>query len=101
MERELNIDYITEAVSEYLSVPIDLLKGATRKRNIVVARQVAMYFSRMYTNSNLKSIGNSFGGRDHSTVLHALEAVENSIKTDRQLASCVDELRRRFGKRSS
>ncbi|MEM7109963.1 MAG: chromosomal replication initiator protein DnaA, partial [Bacteroidota bacterium] len=72
IETEVGIDYIQKTVAEYFKVEVDSLKDKIRKKEIVIARQVAMYFSKEYTNHSLKSIGYHFGGRDHSTVIHAV-----------------------------
>ncbi len=58
------------------------MKGKVKKREIVIPRQVAMYFCKRYTQLTLALIGENFGGRDHSTVIHALESVEDMMKTD-------------------
>ena len=60
----------------------DEMKDKIRKKEIVIARQVAMYFSKGFTNHSLKSIGNHFGGRDHSTVIHAVQSVNDMMDTD-------------------
>jgi chromosomal replication initiator protein len=92
VEAEINIDYIQKFVSEYFSVTIDQMKDKTRKREIVIARQVAMYFAKEYTNMSLKSIGTHFGGRDHSTVIHALTSVSDLMDTDKKFRATMQEL---------
>ncbi len=89
---EVNIDYIQKYVSNYFDVSIELLKAKTRKREIVVARQVAMYLAKKHTNMSLKSIGYHFGGRDHSTVIHAISTVEDIMETDVKFKSQMDEI---------
>ena len=68
------------------------MKDKTRKREIVIARQVAMYFAKEYTNMSLKSIGNHFGGRDHSTVIHALTSVSDLMDTDKKFRATMQDL---------
>jgi len=92
VETEVNIDYIQKFVSEYFAVTIDQMKDKTRKREIVIARQVAMYFAKEYTNMSLKSIGNHFGGRDHSTVIHALTSVSDLMDTDKKFRATMQDL---------
>ena len=79
-------------VSEFFKVDLDSLKGKVKKREIVIPRQVAMYFCKRYTQLTLALIGENFGGRDHSTVIHALESVEDMMKTDSNFKSSVEEL---------
>lgn len=96
IESEVNIDYIQKFVSDYFHVSIELLKDKTRKREIVVARQVSMYFAKEYTNMSLKSIGANFGNRDHSTVIHAITSVNDMMDTDRKFKATMEELIKKF-----
>ncbi len=96
IESEVGIDYIQKTVSEYFNVSSDDLKAKTRKKEIVIARQLAMYFSKDYTNHSLKSIGSHFGGRDHSTVIHALQSVSDMLDTDARFRSSFSELKKKF-----
>ncbi len=90
--REITIDYIQQAVCKYFGLPIDKLKSKSRKRETVQARQLAMYFSKLYTKSSLAAIGNKCGNKDHATVLHACKTVKNLIDTDKSFKQYVDEL---------
>ncbi|MEQ8240702.1 MAG: chromosomal replication initiator protein DnaA [Cyclobacteriaceae bacterium] len=101
IDSEVGIDYIQKTVSEYFSVNQDDLKAKTRKKEIVIARQVAMYFSKDYTNHSLKSIGNHFGGRDHSTVIHAVQSVNDMIDTNAKFRFSIDELKKKLKMRSA
>lgn len=101
IDSEVGIDYIQKTVSDYFHVEQDDLKAKTRKKEIVIARQVAMYFSKDYTNHSLKSIGYHFGGRDHSTVIHALQSVDNMIDTDAKFRYSVDELKKKLKMRTA
>jgi chromosomal replication initiator protein len=96
IETEVDIDFIQKAVSEYFAVPQDALKDKTRKKEIVVARQVAMYFAKEYTNFSLKAIGQYFGGRDHSTVIHAIQSVNELIETNKKFKTSIDELKKKL-----
>lgn len=100
IETEVGIDFIQKSVSEYYGIHTDELKAKTRKKEIVIARQVAMYFSKEFTNHSLKSIGYHFGGRDHSTVIHAVQTVNDMIETDSGFRNSVNELKKKFKMRS-
>lgn len=96
IDSEVGIDYIQKTVSEFFKVSIDQLKDKTRKKEIVMARQLAMFFSKEYTNLSLKSIGYHFGGRDHSTVIHAVQTVNDLYDTDNNFKKSLDELRKKL-----
>lgn len=100
IDSEVGIDYIQKTVSDYFKVETESLKAKTRKKEIVIARQVAMYFSKDYTNHSLKSIGYHFGGRDHSTVIHAVQSVNDMIDTNAKFRLSVDELRKKLKMKS-
>ncbi len=100
IDSEVGIDYIQKTVSDYFKVEQDDLKAKTRKKEIVIARQVAMYFSKDYTNHSLKSIGYHFGGRDHSTVIHAVQSVNDMLDTDAKFRFSVDELKKKLKMRN-
>lgn len=97
-DRKLNlgIDDITKIVCEYLNVPENKVRDKTRKKEIVLARQLSMYFAKEYTKASLKTIGLHFGGRDHSTVIHACSSIEAEIKDDIQLAELVSKLKNKI-----
>ncbi len=96
IDSEVGVDYIQKTVSEFFKVTIDQLKDKTRKKEIVMARQLAMYFSKEYTNLSLKTIGYHFGGRDHSTVIHAVQTVNDLYDTDNTFKRSVDELKKKL-----
>jgi len=100
IDSEVGIDYIQKTVSEYFHVTQEDLKAKTRKKEIVIARQVAMYFSKDYTNHSLKSIGYHFGGRDHSTVIHSVQSVNDMIDTNAKFRFSVDELKKKLKMRA-
>lgn len=91
-KRELTIDYISKVVSDYFCIPVDSLFVKTRKREIVQARQIAMYFSKNLTQSSLASIGSQIGGKDHATVLHACRTVTNLKEIDKNFRLSIDEI---------
>ncbi len=94
--REISIDYIQKVVSDYFNIPIDMINSKTRKREIVQARQIAMYFSKKFTKSSLATIGIHCGNKDHATVLHACRTVNNLIDTDKQFRVYVDEIEKKI-----
>lgn len=96
VSREISIDMIQKMVCDYFSVTTDMLKDKTRKREIVQARQLSMFFSKEFTDQSLKNIGTHFGGRDHSTVIHSCRAVKDLIDTDDEFKDSVDEIRRQI-----
>ncbi|MBS9524934.1 chromosomal replication initiator protein DnaA [Litoribacter ruber] len=100
IETEVGIDFIQKTVSDYYGIKLEDLKAKTRKKEIVTARQVAMYFSKEFTNHSLKSIGYHFGGRDHSTVIHAVQTVNDLMETDTAFRNAVNDQRKKFKMRS-
>jgi chromosomal replication initiator protein len=92
IQTDVSVDFIQKTVSEYFKVELEALKGKLKKREFVIPRQVAMYFCKRYTQLTLALIGENFGGRDHSTVIHALESVEDMMKTDMNFRVTVEEL---------
>nr|PZN58139.1 MAG: chromosomal replication initiator protein DnaA [Bacteroidota bacterium] len=92
IQTDVSVDFIQKTVSEYFKVELEALKGKLKKREFVIPRQVAMYFCKRYTQLTLALIGENFGGRDHSTVIHALESVEDMMKTDMNFRATVEEL---------
>jgi chromosomal replication initiator protein len=95
-KREVSIDYIQKVVCNYFDVPVDSLQSKTRKREIVQARQVAMYFSKNLTKSSLATIGSQIGGKDHATVLHACKTVNNLVETDKQFKGQIEEIEKKL-----
>lgn len=95
-KREVSIDYIQKVVSDYFQMDIGTLQSKTRKRHIVQARQLAMFFAKKYTKASLASIGSQIGHRDHATVLHACKTVDNLSFTDKQFRKYVEDLSKKF-----
>lgn len=94
--REVSIDYIQKVVCDYFDLPIELMKSKTRKREVVQARQIAMYFAKNMTKSSLATIGLHCGGKDHATVLHACRTVNNLMDTDKRFKNYIDELNKKI-----
>jgi len=94
--REVSIDYIQKVVCDYFNLPIELLKSKTRKREVVQARQIAMYFAKQMTKASLASIGAHCGGKDHATVLHACKTVNNLMETDKRFKGYISDLEKKI-----
>ncbi len=90
--REITIEYIQKVICDYFNIPHDKLNSKTRKREIVQARQLSMYFAKSFTKSSLAAIGSKCGNKDHATVLHACKTVKNLTDTDKNFRKYVDEL---------
>ena len=95
-QREITIDYIQKVVCDHLDLPVESIQQTSRKREIVQARQLAMYFSKKITKSSLSVIGLQCGNKDHATVLHACKTIENLRQTDRNIRAMVDELEKKL-----
>lgn len=91
--RGLQISKILEVVANYFQTSVPDLKGKKRVRQIVIPRQIAMYLSRELTDASLPKIGQEFGGKDHTTVMHACDKIARQIKTDTEIKSAVSDLR--------
>jgi chromosomal replication initiator protein len=92
----VTIEAIQRTVCEYFSIPEDLVRAKTRKQEVVNARQIAMFLAKDLTNCSLKTIGLHFGGRDHSTVIHAYQSVEDQMKLDSKYQANVQQIKRRL-----
>src|SRR6188768_2473288 len=101
IQSDVSVDFIQKTVAEYFKCDLDAMKGKVKKREIVIPRQVAMYFCKRFTQLTLALIGENFGGRDHSTVIHALESVEDMMKTDPNFKNTVDDLGKKLKMRVS
>ena len=91
---EISVGRIQEVVCNYFGISEDILLSKTRKREIVQARQIAMYLSRSLTSTSLSSIGAQIGGKDHATVLHACNTVGDLMDTDRSFRGYVHDIER-------
>lgn len=88
-----NTSIIEQIVSKYFNIPISLLQKKTRKREIVQARQMEMFFALNYTNLSLAKIGLRYGKKDHATVYHAKKTIENLYDTNKEIKKIIDELK--------
>ncbi|MGL4453464.1 MAG: chromosomal replication initiator protein DnaA [Sarcina sp.] len=94
---DITVDTIQEAVANYFNLRVDDLKSQRRTRAISYPRQIAMYLSRKLTDMSLPKIGEEFGGRDHTTVIHAYEKISESYKTDEVLQNIINDITNKFG----
>ena len=92
--KAITINYINAIVCKYYNIPIEVLYMKTRKREIVQARQIAMFFAKNLTKDSLQTIGDGIGNKDHATVLHASKTINNLIDTNRQFKLQVEEIER-------
>lgn len=93
--KEITIEAIQKMVCEYFDVSYDKLLQKTRKREIVQARQITMYLAKTFTKNSLKTIGEHFGGRDHTTVIHSCQTVKDLMDTDSLFKESVMELQQK------
>jgi chromosomal replication initiator protein len=94
--KQLTLEVIEKAVCAYLSITSNDLKGKSKKKEIAVGRQIAMYLGKIMTDSSLKTIGLHFGGRDHSTVIHALNTIDKKIESSSEERKKIEELKKRI-----
>lgn len=94
--RNLTVEEIQKEVCAYYKIPEDMMRAKTRKKEVALARQIAMYLAKKLTKHSLKTIGLHFGGRDHTTVIHAIEAVEHLLIADMQIKADLDVLRNKL-----
>lgn len=90
--KKISIENIKNVVANHYKLDIELLNSSSRKREIVMARQISMYLAREYTKHSYESIGSYFGGKDHSTVMYSIKNVKNLLDVDRQFSEVVNNL---------
>ncbi|MDO4974952.1 MAG: chromosomal replication initiator protein DnaA [Alphaproteobacteria bacterium] len=91
-EKYITIDFIQRKVCEFYNIKLSDLNAAKRQKTIATARQVAMYLCKQLTTKSLPDIGQSFGGRDHSTVIHAVKKIKEKLSVDREFATDLEIL---------
>ena len=92
-----DIQRIQKIVSEYFQISMEDIRGKKRSSNISFPRQIAMYLCRVMTSESFPKIGTEFGGKDHSTVMHSVEKIENEIKVNKDLANIIEKLKKDIG----
>ncbi|MDR3187863.1 MAG: chromosomal replication initiator protein DnaA [Prevotellaceae bacterium] len=95
-KKEFTVDCIYKSVCDYFKIATDSAQSKTRKREIVQARQIAMYFSKNLTKTSLASIGAQIGGKNHATVVHACKTVNNLMETDRNFLEMVNNIEKKL-----
>ena len=93
--KEITIEIIQKMVCDYFDISYDKLLQKTRKREIVQARQITMFLAKAFTKNSLKTIGEHFGGRDHTTVIHSCQTVKDLMDTDNSFRENVIELQQK------
>ncbi len=91
--RELSVEEILKKVSSHFNIKISDMKSAKRLKAVVLPRQIAMYLSRQLTSSSYPEIGERFGGKDHSTIIHAIRKIEKLMEDDFQIRSTIESLK--------
>jgi len=94
--KAISIEYIQKTAAAFFGFPDDMLRAKTRKKEIAQARQMAMYLCKTMTDSSLKTIGLHFGGRDHSTVIHAIQTVEQLMETEPQFREQLENIKNKI-----
>lgn len=92
--REITVEEIQKLVANHYSIKVSDLKSAKRMKALVLPRQIAMYLSRQLTTNSYPEIGERFGGKDHSTIIHAIKKIEKAMEDDYQLRSVINTLRK-------
>lgn len=88
-----NITVVQKAVADYYGITVEALKGKKKSKNIAYPRMLGMYMARIMTNESFPRIGLEFGGRDHSTVIHACDKIEEDLKGNKQLQEIINEIK--------
>ncbi len=96
IERVYSVEYIQKVVSEYFRISVADLSGKSRAKEVAHARQIAMYLCHQKVKCSLKVLGEKFGGRDHSTVIHAIKTVQQRVESDKGLAMTLEEITTRL-----
>lgn len=94
--KQITIELIQDIVSNYYNLKIEDLKSSRRTRNIAFPRQIAMYLCRKLTDMSLPKIGEEFGGRDHTTVIHAYDKISTGVKKDENLENVINDLSKKI-----
>ncbi len=96
INKEVTPEVIQRTVADYYNLDVDKLASATRRRHVVLARQISMFLVKQFTDQSLKSIGRLFGGRDHSTVLYSIKTVRDLIETNDEIKKDLADLERKI-----
>ena len=91
--KTISVEMVQKDVAEFFNLSLTELKSKGRHKNVIVPRQIAMYLSRKLTNHSLPEIGAAFGGKDHTTIMHAVKKVEEVLLKDAQIRKIVETLK--------
>lgn len=94
--KSITIDLIQDVVATYFNLRVEDLKSQRRTRNVAYPRQIAMYLSRKLTDMSLPKIGEEFGGRDHTTVIHAYEKISETLNNDESLEHTINDITKKL-----
>lgn len=97
--KQITIELIQDVVASYFNLRLDDFKSKRRTRNVAFPRQIAMYLARKLTDLSLPKIGDEFGGRDHTTVIHAFEKISSDLTTDEGLKETIRELNKKLNQK--
>ena len=100
-KNKVSIDKILETVAGYFNLKVHDIIGNKRPRNIAEPRMMAMYLSRNLTEESLKNIGLAFGGRNHTTVIHAIKQIESDCQKDEEIRRTISTLKRKLHAREA
>jgi len=95
-ENKISSDYIMEITADFYKITVDDLKGSKRPKKIAYPRQISMYLSRKLLDDSLTKIGEDYGGRDHTTIMHACRRIEEDLEKDKALEKDIMELEKRI-----
>jgi chromosomal replication initiator protein len=91
--KEITVEEIQKVIASHFSIKVSDIKSPKRLKALVLPRQIAMYLSRQLTSCSYPEIGERFGGKDHSTIIHAIKKIERQMKTDFQLSSTINNIK--------
>jgi chromosomal replication initiator protein len=96
VDKEVSIEAIQKKVVDHFGLSLEELKGKSRRKEYVIPRQIAVYLAKEHTEHSLKSIGYHFGGRDHSTIIHAIQSVNDMLKTEQEVKSAIQSIQKQL-----
>jgi chromosomal replication initiator protein len=96
VSNEISVEFIQKTVAYYYNIPVEKLREKTRKKLIVTARKLSMYLAKQMSNKTLVAIGEYFGGRDHTTVIHACKSIEEMLQNDERFKNIVGDLTKKI-----
>jgi chromosomal replication initiator protein len=96
VSNEISIEFIQKIVASHYNIPVEQLKDKTRKKLIVTARKLSMYLAKQLSDKSLVNIGEYFGNRDHSTVIHAIKSIEEMLQKDDRFKNVVNDLTKKI-----